>query len=127
MTAGNERNFSWLAPAGAAFAVLTCYGTLAVVGLLSLLGDALAIDDGIWAGAIILFALLALAGIVLGWRLHRSAPPLLPGLPGMALILWTMLAAYHRPLEIAGFVCLVLAAAPDWQARRALKPEGGTS
>lgn len=119
---GSGRGTDWLAPAGTALAILACYGTLAVVGALSLMGVALAVDEGLWAGAIVLFALLALAGLILGWRVHRSMPPVLLGVLGTALILWTMGASYSRSIEIAGFVFLIAAAWLDWQAKRARRP-----
>jgi len=118
MKSGTGRGTDWLALAGTALAILACYGTLAVVAVLSLMGVALAVDEGLWAGAIVLFALLALVGIVLGWRIHRHAPPLLLGILGAGLILWTMAVTYNRAIEIAGFGFLVVAAWLDWRAKR---------
>jgi len=120
MNPGARRGADWLAPVGTALAFLACYGTLAVLGALSLMGIALTIHEGLWAGAIAVFAVLALAGIVLGWRIHRSTAPLLLGLAGTGLVLWAMGISYSRLLEIAGFVCLVFATALDWRAKRAL-------
>jgi len=108
----------WLAPGATVLAILACYGTLAIVAALSLMGIGLVVNEGLWAGAISVFALFALAGIILGWRVHRSVPPPLLGILGTGLVLWTMGISYNRPLEIAGFVCLAVAAMLDWQARR---------
>jgi len=114
----SERGAGWLAPAGTVLAIIACYGTLAVVGALSLMGVALAIDEGLWAGAIVFFALLAFIGLLLGWRVHRALPPVLLGVLGTGMILWAMAVAYSRPVEIAGFICLAAAAWLDLRARR---------
>lgn len=121
MTSDGEARGKWLAPACTIMAVLACYGTLAAVALLSLMGITLAINEGIWAGAIVVFALLALTGLVLSWRQHRTLPPLLFGIVGVGLIAYTMSVSYSQPLEIAGFVLLVLAAFLDWRAKRSAR------
>lgn len=118
MTLETESRVSWLAPVGTVMAVLACYGTLAAVAMLSAMGITLALNEGIWAGAIVVFALLALAGLVLSWRHHRALPPLLLGIVGAGLIVFTMTVSYSQPIEIAGFVLLVLAAFLDWRAKR---------
>lgn len=118
MKSSSESRADWLAPLGTVLAILACYGTLAIVGVLSLMGISIAVNEGIWAGAIGVFALLALAGIVLGWRGHRAVHPLLLGIVGTSLVLWTMGVSYNRPTEIAGFIILALAAALDWRAKR---------
>lgn len=107
-----------LAPCGTALAIIACYGTLVVVGALSLVGFTIAIHEGVWAGAIVIFALLALFGILLGWKKHRQTIPLLFGMVAVGLIVWTMGFTYSRLTEVAGFFLLVLAAALDWRARR---------
>jgi hypothetical protein len=126
MNADTERSAGWLVAVGTLLAILACYGTLAVIGALSLMGIALAVDEQLWAGAIIVFTLIALIGFVAGWRRHRSTTPVVLGLFGAGLILWTMLIAYNRPLEIAGFACLVVAAWLDWRARRDRRPTSVT-
>lgn len=125
MKSGTGGRADWLAPVGTIMAILACYGTLAIIGILSLMGVALAIDEGLWAGAIVIFALLALAGIVLGWRSHRSAPPLLLGVLGAGMVIWTMTIGYSRPLEIAGLACLAAAALLDWRAKRSHRTAPG--
>lgn len=107
-----------LAPWGTALAIIACYGTLAVVGVLSLLGITIAIHEGVWAGSIVLFSGLALAGIILSWKTHHQNPPLLSGIIGVGMIVWTMGVAYDRLIEIAGFAILIIAVVLDWRARR---------
>lgn len=109
---------SWLAPVSTVLAIIACYGTLAAVGVLSLLGIGITVHEGIWVGAIVLFALLAFGGIVHGWRGHRAILPLLLGLVGTVLVPWAMTIAYSRAVEIAGFLCLAFGAVLDWRARR---------
>jgi len=115
------RKIDWLAGFGTILAILACYGTLAVIGALSLMGISLAVNEVVWAGAIVLFALVALAGIVLGWRGHGVAGPLVLGVIGAGLVIYAMGVSYSRIVEIVGFVALVAAAAWDWRAKRAAK------
>jgi hypothetical protein len=127
MKQSGTRRFGWLAGCGTLLAILACYGTLAVIGALSLMGVSLAINEGVWAGAIVVFALVALAGIFIGWRGHRVAGPLVLGVIGAGLVVWVMGVSYSRPIEIAGFIALVVAAVWDWRAKRAMTspPESG--
>jgi len=108
MADGTSR-FSWLPGAATALAIISCYGTALLIGLLSLLGMSLAIDDRISAGAISFFA--ALAAIFLGisgWRRRVIGPAALASF-GLALVLWTMYGSYSRLVEFAGFALLVAA------------------
>ncbi|NQU62179.1 MAG: MerC domain-containing protein [Rhodospirillales bacterium] len=113
-----DTKLAWLAGAGTLLAVLACYGTLAVVGGLSLLGISLVIHEGAWAAAISLFAIIALAGIGLGYRRHRVVGPLASGAIGTALVLWAMVVSYDRIVEVVGFIALVTGAAWDWRVKR---------
>src|SRR5262249_9278670 len=108
---------SWLPPAATAAAVLSCYGTTVLIGLLSLLGVTLALDPDIWATAISVFATLATAAIALSDRQRRSAGPTIVAAVGLVLILWAMNGSYSRGAEIAGFVLLI--AATLWDRRAA--------
>jgi ubiquinone/menaquinone biosynthesis C-methylase UbiE len=103
---------------GLAAALLACYGTLALVGLLSALGASLAINEGAWAGAITAFAALTVTAVAAGWRKHGSVGPLLPGILGFALIAYTMFSEYLRSVELVGFTLLTIAALWDYRVRR---------
>lgn len=108
----------WFAVASLIAGLLACYGTLALVGLLSVLGISIAINAAAWAGAIVVFAGLTAFGIALGMRLHQRPAPFVLALLGFVLIAWTMLGRYGRTSEITGFATLAAATAWDWRARR---------
>jgi hypothetical protein len=51
---------------------VACYGTLLVIGALSLLGVSLAVNTGVWAGTIVFFAAVAVVGVGLApEKIHR--------------------------------------------------------
>lgn len=107
--------------AALALALLSCYGTLALVALLPLLGFGLALHEGAWAGAIATFVLLTLGPLVAGLR-HQAGPwPALLGVVGASLVLHALFVDYHAPMEFAGF--LALAAATLWDLRRRRREE----
>lgn len=110
------RKASWFARAATVLAILSCYGTTALIGLLSLLGVSLALNEGIWAGAISVFAALAAIAIAVSYRRHRVIGPTVVAALGFVLILWTMYGSYSRVIELAGFVLLIAAALWDWRA-----------
>ncbi len=102
-------------------AILACYGTLAVIVLLSFAGVTVVVDERGWATAIFAFALLTVAVIALGMRRHHARGPMLPALAASALIAYAMFFDYSRGVELAGFVLLTLAALWDWRLRRAAR------
>ncbi|TDR52319.1 MerC mercury resistance protein [Halomonas ventosae] len=99
-------------------ALLSCYGTLGLVALLSLLGLGLALDEGAWALAIAGFVVLTLAALAAGLRRHRTPGPLLLATAGGGLIFHALFIAYHPLVELAGFLMLAIAALRDRRARR---------
>lgn len=105
-------------------AAITCYGTLMLVALMSAFGVSIAINEGLWAGGIILFALVATAVIAIGVRIHHSIKPLLIALVGTAIISYTMLVSYSTLTEIAGFLILTLATYIDYDRRRWARVKG---
>jgi arsenite methyltransferase len=108
----------WLATLATAFSLIACYGTLAAVALLGVLGVTISLNESIWAGAIVLFAGLAFVALVIRWRSHRrSAPVLLAGI-GLLLIAYTMLVSYERTIELVGFVFLCAGTVVDWRTGR---------
>jgi hypothetical protein len=109
--------------AALALSIVACYGTLAAVAALAALGVTLAVDTGVWAGAIVLFAALAAVSVGLGARTHGSAAPLAPAVAGAALIGYVMFGQYDRVLELAGFAALAAAVFWDFRLRSRAKRE----
>ncbi len=97
-------------------ALLSCYGTLALMALLPLLGLGLALDEGLWAGTIALFVLLSLATLATGIPRHGDYWPTLLGVAGGGLVLYALFVDYRALVELGGF--LLLAGAIAWDLRR---------
>jgi len=108
---------SWFPGAATALAVFSCYGTTALIALLSLLGVSLALDDAVWAAVVGACAVLAVVAIALSCRRRRIIWPTVIAVFGLALILWAMYGSYSRITELAGFVLLIAATLGDWRAR----------
>ncbi|MCV0394326.1 MAG: MerC domain-containing protein [Rhizobiaceae bacterium] len=117
------RTPNWLGLAASSLAVVACYGTLAAVAGLSLVGVTLRLPDGAWTVVIVLLALLASSGTALGWSRHGRLAPVLMSLIGLVLIVWVMLFAYSLLIELAGFALLMIAAVWDWTLRNLCQME----
>lgn len=104
--------------AGLVLALLSCYGTLAAVSLLALLGTGRMLDDTLWAGAIALFTLLTAAAVIAGIRYHRGAGPAALAIAGAAVIHYALFVDYHMLVELAGFVLLIASVWRDIRLRR---------
>lgn len=102
----------------ATLAVLACYGTLALVAVLPLVGVRLAVNDAVWSGTILLFTMLAVLAVVPGSRRHGSPVPGAGAITGAGLIVFALLVEYHALVELAGFVILTAAAFRDAFLRR---------
>ncbi len=122
---GNIQRRGMWGMASLAMAVLACYGTLAVVALLSLLGVSVAVHGGMWAGAIIAFAATATIVIALGVRKHRSLKPAAIALLGTALLTYAMFVNYSLVVEVVGFLLLGVATYLDYDLRRWAPVPGG--
>ena len=99
-------------------AAITCYGTLALVSIMSAMGVSMAVNENIWAGSIILFAVMACAVIATGLRKHRSAKPLIVALAGTGVLIYPMYVNYSDVTEIVGFIILAMATYLDFDLRR---------
>ena len=102
----------WGAVAAGA-ALLSCYGILLGVALLSLMGLAVEVDAGLWAATIAGAATLATVATALNLRRHRRPWPLLVCLLGTGAIVYAMFASYDPVLEALGFAALVGAVGLD--------------
>lgn len=115
----SERSkLAWLPGIATGLSLIACYGTLAVAAILGALGVAIALDEALWAGAIVAFAALAAGGLAFGFSRHRVAWPLLMGGAGAAAIGYAMYVEFTRTIELAGFVLLCAATVWDWRLRR---------
>lgn len=111
-----KRLSDWVAPAAAALSVITCYGTLAAVGLLSALGVAITLDETVSASAIVVFAWLALVTLWVGRRRHGSFRPISPAAIGVAMITF-MMVDYQRIIELTRFAFPGIGTFLDWRTR----------
>jgi arsenite methyltransferase len=102
----------WGAIAAAA-SVAACYGTIALLGMLSLFGLTISLDEGAWALAITATAALAAIATAFNLRRHGRPWPLLMAAIGAAVIGYVMFAAYHPVIEALGFVALLGAVGLD--------------
>lgn len=118
LTAQAAHPLKWIGLLSALLAILACYGTSLVVLGVSLLGVTLAVDEGAWAAAVSLFALLAFLGVAPGYLRHRKAAPGVLALSGAALTIWAMLGQYNWIVELGGLGALILAAGWDWRLKR---------
>ncbi len=97
--------------------VVVCYGTLALVTLLALVGVTLTINEGAWATAIVVLAWIAVLAIGVNIRRHRNFGPFVLADIGALLVSWVMFVDYSRTLEIVGFALLIVAAIWDRRLR----------
>ncbi len=97
--------------------VVVCYGTLALVMLLALVGVTMTINEGAWATAIVVFAWIAVLAMGVNMQRHRSFAPVMVAGIGALLISWVMFADYSRTIEIFGFALLIVAAIRDRRLR----------
>lgn len=104
--------------AGLVMAVLACYGTLAAVSLLALLGVGLALNEMVWVGAIALFTILTMAAVIPGVMRHRSYGPAVLAVAAAGVVLYALFIDYHALIELTGFILLAGAVGWDIHARR---------
>jgi len=112
-----------LAAVATACSLLACYGTLAVIALLGVLGVTIVLNEALWAGAIVLFAALAFVGLLVRWRQHRDAVPIALAGIGFLLIAFAMVISYEQVIEFAGFAFLCAGTFVDWRIGRGLEKD----
>ncbi len=121
MAEKTEARWDWLPGIATACSILACYGTLAVLGVLSLMGVGIVLHEGAWAAVISVFAVLAALGIGFSYRRHRAMGPIALATVGALMVLWAMFGSSSRAAEIAGFAALAAATLWDWRAKRRLR------
>lgn len=98
--------------------VVTCYGTVAVVAVLSLVGVSMSVHEGAWATLIVALAWIAVLAMGINIQRHRSFGPFIIADVGALLLSWVMFVDYSRPKEIIGFALLIVAALWDRKLRK---------
>jgi rhodanese-related sulfurtransferase len=112
----------WSTVAATTLAIISRYGTGLLLGVMSVLGVSVALNEKVWGGAISALALLAAALILVSsWR-RRIAYPAIVAVIGVVFILWTMYGAYSRMIELIGFAALIAATAMGWRVRSTSLP-----
>tara|TARA_R110002167_G_scaffold58377_5_gene165453 strand:+ start:1300 stop:1671 length:372 start_codon:yes stop_codon:yes gene_type:complete len=114
----HERLRYWVAPTATALSLVACYGTLAAVALLGALGVTIALNEAVWAGAIVVFAWSTLLALWIRRSRHRRHWPIALVAIGVALITFTMMVVYDRVIEFFGFAFLCAGTFLDWRAGR---------
>jgi hypothetical protein len=98
--------------------IVACYGTLALVAILSLAGVTISVHEGAWAAVIVVFVWVAVLAMGVNFQRHRSFGPFVLSDIGALLVSWVMMVDYSRMLEVIGFALLIVAALWDRQVRR---------
>lgn len=70
-TASNKKDYSWTGSVSSLLAVFTCYGTLAMVALFSVIGISIEIDVGLLVKLLTGLLVLALASMGYSYKIHR--------------------------------------------------------
>ncbi|QIT56597.1 methyltransferase domain-containing protein [Aquisalimonas sp. 2447] len=99
-------------------ALLTCYGTMAALGLLAAMGAGVGLHEGAWAAAIALFAVLSVVAIAPGMRYHRNPGPVAVGAAGALVVCYALFVDYSLIVELTGFVILAVGVTWDIHHRR---------
>ncbi len=113
-----KKTGGWLAALATTFSLIACYGTLAAIAVLGALGVTIALNETVWASAIVLFAALAFVALFFRWRKHRRIAPILLAGIGFLLIAFTMMISYERLIELVGFAFLCAGTFVDWRIGR---------
>lgn len=98
--------------------IVACYGTLALVAILSLAGVTMSVHEGAWAAVIVVLAWIAVLAMGVNIRSIGSFGPFVIADIGALLVSWVMIVDYSRMLEVVGFALLIVAALRDRQLRR---------
>jgi hypothetical protein len=83
--------------------VLACYGTLAAVAVLSLVGVTLAINPALWAGGIVVLGALAAAAVAANVRRHGGYTALGFAVAGIVALTYVQFVDYSARFELVAF------------------------
>jgi ubiquinone/menaquinone biosynthesis C-methylase UbiE len=99
-------------------ALVACYGLLALVAVLGVMGLSMPLNEDAWAAAIVGLAVLAPVGLALNLRVHRCIWPIGIGVAGTLVVSYATLAHHDWRTEATGFAALIGAVAWDRQLFR---------
>ena len=109
-----------------ALSLIACYGTQALVVVLSAAGISLDLHEGAWAAVIVTLAWIAVLAIGVNIPRYKSFVPFILADMGAVLVSWVTFVSFSRGLEILGFAMLTVAALRDRfllaRARRTVEP-----
>src|SRR5712691_5846730 len=94
---------------GATFAALCCLGISAVLSVVTAIGLGFLIRDAVLLPLLIVSLLVALWGLLSGWKRHRRPAALATGAVGAVLLLVFSYLHPSRPLAFIGIAALVAA------------------
>ena len=117
----NSDGLKWLgrySGAAVVLSIMACYGTLALVALLSMAGVTLSLHEGAWATVVVVLVWIAVLAMGVNLRWHRSFGPFILADIGALLISWVMIIDFNRTMELSGFALLIVAALWDRQLRK---------
>ena len=117
-TKSDKKDYSWLGSAASLLAVVACYGTLAAVALLSIVGVSVKIDESMLAKLITGLLVLAIGGMGYSYSVHRHPGPAVLSVAAAAMLLWVFYDSYSKPLELSGFGALIIASIWDFRTKR---------
>ncbi len=104
--------------AAVVLSMVACYGTLALVAILSLAGVTMSVHEGAWAAVIVVLAWIAVLAMGVNAQRYRRFGPFVLSDIGALLVSWVMIVDYSRVMEVSGFALLIVAALWDRQLRR---------
>lgn len=96
-----------------AASLVACYGTLALVLVLSAVGVTVDVHEGAWATVIVAFAWIAVLAMGVNIPRHGSFVPFILADIGALLVSWVTFIQFSRGLELLGFAMLAVAALRD--------------
>lgn len=106
---------SWVA---VVLAVLVCYGSLALSGLLAQVGVTLTLHQGVRAAATVVLVWIAVLGMGINLHRYRNFGPFILSDLGALLVSWVMVVEPNGAMESTGFILLMAAAFWDRSLRR---------
>lgn len=117
-TKTSSGSLSWLPGAAAVLAFIACNGLFVLVAIFSLFGIAIVVNPHIQAAVISLFALLTLGFVVLNYRQHRVAGPVIMSVIGAVIIISSMYIYFNKIVESIGLLALIVSAVWSWRASK---------